>query len=133
MQSSRSIQGIHSCTCIRHQPDTEGFSAPSSLCFLPLVFPISPLNRRFQQEHSARILSGFTVHPALRELSRWAPLQQPAYLLLAARRIANLARDAATRTSSAQGSSRRVSLLPPAAGPPPQPVPTADSHHLPWH
>lgn len=87
----RSIRGICHCTCIRHRPDTEGFSAPSSLRFLPLVFPISPLNRRFQGEHSARILSGFTAHPALRALSRRAPLQQPLCLLPAARRIASLA------------------------------------------
>lgn len=63
----RSIQGTRSCTCIRPRPDTEAFSAPSSLRFLPLVFPISPLNRQFQEEHSARILSGFTAHPELRE------------------------------------------------------------------
>lgn len=41
-------------------------------CFLPLVSPISPLNRRFQEEHSAQILLGFTAHPALREFSRQA-------------------------------------------------------------
>lgn len=72
MRNSQSIRGIRSCTCIRHWTDTEGFSAPSSLHFLPLVYPISPLNRRFQEEHSAQILSGFTAHPALRELSRRA-------------------------------------------------------------
>lgn len=49
VRSSQSIWGIHSCTCIRCWPDTEGFSAPSSLRFLPLVFPSSALNRRFQR------------------------------------------------------------------------------------
>jgi len=89
--------GNPSCTCIRRRPDTEGFSAPSSLHFLPLVFLISLLNRQFQEEHSARILSGFREHPALRELSRRALLQQPACP----------ARRAATHRSSTQPGMRQ--------------------------
>lgn len=56
-QSSWSSRGIHSCTCIR-PGQTEGLSDVPSLRFLPLVLLISLLNRQFQEQHSAWILSG---------------------------------------------------------------------------
>lgn len=130
-RAPRSSRGIHSCTCIRRWPDTESFSIPSSLCFLPLVFPMSVLNRRFQEEHSAQILSGFTAHPALRALSRRAPLQPPVSppRCPAHRQPGR----GCSNTSSAQGSHRRVRLIPPAAIPLPWAVPMADSHRLLQH
>lgn len=125
----RSSRGIRSCTCIRRWPDTESFSAPSSLHFLPLVFPISALNRQFQEEHSAQILSGFTTHPALRALSQRAPLQQPPPHCPAHRQPGQ----GCSSTSSAQGSHRQARLIPPTTIPLPWAVPTTDSHCLPQH
>lgn len=102
------------------RPDTEAFSAPSSLRFLPLVLPVCALNRRFQEEHSARILWGFAAHPALRAFSRWAPLQQPLRLL----------------RCPGCGPPHILSLSewPARDTPPPPPAGCPHGcHHLPWH
>lgn len=85
-----SIRGIHSCTCIRPATHTEALSAPSSLRFLPLVLRLCVLNRRLQEQHSARILCGSAAHPAPRSSGPSASCA---------------ARDVAPRTSPASSSS----------------------------